>query len=146
MAEFKYRFKMILEQKKREEEQVLREMAPFVENLNRLEDRIRLFNQNLDDLNQNKVERIKSGDSLNHFVQLGSYYREIITQSVATRDLENEKLSPLRNKLRKIIARRQAFEIIRDKDLLAYKKAKKKEEQKELDELSAKKYSGFRQK
>ena len=145
MAKFRYRFENVLKQKKREEENIRRKMAPFLENLNNIENQRRRFSENLATLNKNKTQWMSSSVEIEHFVQLSGYYREIINQSTINHEAQNEKLSPLREELRRAIYRRKAFEIILEKDLLAHKRQQLKKEQKELDEISARRHKKIRQ-
>ena len=47
-----------------------------------------------------------------------------------------QKLSPWIKKLKKAIANRRAFELIRDKDFKLYKKEQSKKEQKEINNIT----------
>ena len=141
MKGFKYRFEVVLAQKKREEEKILKEMAPLLANLNKIQSRLDTFTQNLKILNQKRDDFIASTLSLNHFTGFSRYYREVIERDTLRRDQADEVLSPLRDKLKKAIASRKAFEVIRDKDLHKYKKEQQKKEQREMDNLSSAKRS-----
>ena len=140
MNKFKYRFEVILNKKKREEEQVLKDMSPLLDNLNETQSRIDNFTNNLNELNHSKDEFITSPQNLNYFTGAVDYYRQVVQESKQAKKKVELELAQWREKLRKVMAKRRALEIIREKDLMAFKKVKRRQEQKHIDELVLAKY------
>ena len=120
-----------------EEENIKKEMAPFVQKYNRLQQNIDKINVNVALFNKKKLDFFKTADKMNYFSQSMKHYRFAIEQSKIERDKLDEEFNKIKVKLGKAIVKRKALEILKDKDFLKYKKEKQKKEQIFLEEASS---------
>ena len=133
---FHFQLDPVLRLRKRQEDEISREMAPLIADLNKIQTTIASFSKNLSEFNRQKMDFLGDTDKLANFSFNMGYYREMIRDSKEkARKLENN-LKPYREKLSQAFKRRRAIELIRERELEKFKKTQAKAEQKAVEALT----------
>ena len=133
---FHFQLDPVLRLRKRQEDEISREMAPLIADLNKIQTTIASFSRNLSEFNRQKMDFLGDTDKLANFSFNMGYYQEMIRDSKEkARKLENN-LKPYREKLSQAFKRRRAIELIRERELEKFKKNQAKTEQKAVEALT----------
>ncbi|HBE04829.1 MAG TPA: flagellar export protein FliJ [Spirochaetia bacterium] len=141
MKAFVFKLQKLLEKRKAEEDKVKNDMSKYVQDYNRVIGNIEKFRKTLASFNEQKISLLKSQTGTGMYTAGTGFYRQGI------KNLENERqgkeavLNEWRLKLLETVKKRKAIEYLKKNAYENYRKEKRRDEEKFLDDLASRKYN-----
>ncbi|MBL8991715.1 MAG: hypothetical protein JNM63_00145 [Spirochaetia bacterium] len=143
MRAFKFRFEAVLENRRREEENVIRDMSPLVSKMNQVVAGLEKIREGLLQFNRQKVAYLESADRISQYTSSIGYFRENQKKLETDRAKIENDLTSHREKLMEAVKRRKALEVLKKRDHESWIFKKKKIEEIALEDLAASRKAGM---
>lgn len=129
MSKFNFKFENVLTLRKREEEKVILEMAPYTRKLNSITEQIGKLDQTLMEYSRDRLTLMREPGLQSVYTSMMRTSRELVKSAMVEQEQANKDLEKWRHKLVEAMSKRKAMEILKEKHHQKFLKvAQKKEE------------------
>lgn len=137
MKPFQFRFETVLDLRKREEDQVREAMAPLIGELGKINTMMEASRQGLAAWNRDKNRLITDAGNISLYTSAMQTFQGSLSRLDTEKAKVETSLAPWRERLGEAIRKRKALEVLKDRDLVAWKEARRKAEAREIEEIAA---------